>query len=90
MTRPPRVSSTAEFRDVWLASGLTKIELAELLSSSIHSVLAWTKKPSSKSAVPAPRWAVDLLQSKLALDATKDKLKSARSELRETRKGKRR
>lgn len=82
MTRAPRVSHTDEFRALWLASGLTKAEVAELTSSALDTVIAWTKKATSKSAVPAPKWAVELLAAKLDLEKKTGKIKSLRSELR--------
>lgn len=54
-----------EFRALYEASGLTKQQVAGLLSSKLSTVIAWTKAETSKSSIGVPAWAVELFKLKL-------------------------
>lgn len=53
-----------EFRTVLMRAGITRSQAAALLHISPHTVDAWLKPESTKSANPAPFWAVELLALK--------------------------
>lgn len=59
-----RISYAPQFRAVIYQAGLTNRAAAELLHVSVHTVDAWMKPETSKSANPVPAWAPELLAYK--------------------------
>lgn len=54
-------------RETIREAGIKRARAAGLLRVSLHALNAWLKPSSSKSANPAPLWAVDLLRLRTGL-----------------------
>ncbi len=61
---PVPLDNAHELRTLMKGSRLTRAATASLLYVSPHTIDAWLKPKGSKSANPAPRWAVELLAFK--------------------------
>ena len=53
-----------EFRKLYDASGLKKLEIANMLGVSLDTVIAWLKPETSKSSNACPAWAVEMFKMK--------------------------
>lgn len=58
---------TDELRDAIRQAGITRAEAADATRVSLHTLNAWLKPSTSKSANPAPLWAVELICLKHSL-----------------------
>ena len=56
-----------ELREAIRQAGLTRAEAAEAVRVSVHTLEAWLKPMTSRSANPAPLWAVELICLKYSL-----------------------